>query len=73
MFFRGYNGVCVCVCAEPASPGMDSEVTMEVDSSDVNSESSRGMDDPEEAITPEDMDSPFMDGEKDEETVKTIR
>lgn len=46
---------------------------MEVDSSDVNSESSRGMDDPEEAITPEDMDAPFMDGEKDEETVKTIR
>ncbi|XP_060773985.1 serine/threonine-protein kinase D3-like [Neoarius graeffei] len=57
---------------EPASPGMDSEVTMEVDSSDVNSESSRGMDDPEEVITPEDMDAPFMDGEKDEETVKTI-
>ncbi|KAK2864241.1 hypothetical protein Q7C36_003395 [Tachysurus vachellii] len=57
---------------EPASPGIDSEVTMEVDSSDVNSESSRGMDDPEEANTPEDMDSHFMDGEKDEETVKTI-
>ncbi|MCJ8743893.1 hypothetical protein PDJAM_G00099490 [Pangasius djambal] len=57
---------------EPASPGIDSEVTMEVDSSDVNSESSRGMDDPEEAITPEDMDAPFMDGEKDEETMKTI-
>lgn len=57
---------------EPASPGIDSEVTMEVDSSDVNSESSRGMDDTEEAITPEDMDAPFMDGEKDEETVKTI-
>ncbi|XP_053098068.1 serine/threonine-protein kinase D3 isoform X2 [Pangasianodon hypophthalmus] len=57
---------------EPASPGIDSEVTMEVDSSDVNSESSRGMDDPEESITPEDMDAPFMDGEKDEETMKTI-
>ncbi|GAA6102182.1 serine/threonine-protein kinase D3 isoform X3 [Tachysurus ichikawai] len=57
---------------EPASPGIDSEVTMEVDSSDVNSESSRGMDDPEEANTPEDMDAHFMDGEKDEETVKTI-
>ncbi|KAI5090755.1 serine/threonine-protein kinase D3 isoform X1, partial [Silurus meridionalis] len=57
---------------EPASPGNDSEVTMEVDSSDVNSESSRGMDDPEEGSTPEDMDAPFMDGEKDEETVKAI-
>ncbi|KAF5894164.1 serine/threonine-protein kinase D3-like isoform X1, partial [Clarias magur] len=57
---------------EPASPGIDSEVTMEVDSSDVHSESSRGMDDAEESITPEDMDAPFMDGEKDEETVKTI-
>lgn len=65
--------VCVCANAEPASPGNDSEVTMEVDSSDVNSESSRGMDDPEEAITPEDMDHPFMDGEKDEELVKAIR
>ncbi|XP_030627044.1 serine/threonine-protein kinase D3-like isoform X2 [Chanos chanos] len=61
---------------EPASPGPDSETTMEVDSSDVNSEGSRGMDDSEDVSTPEDkiffMDSPFMDGEKDEETVKTI-
>ncbi|KAM9435984.1 serine/threonine-protein kinase D3-like isoform 2-T2 [Clarias gariepinus] len=57
---------------EPASPGIDSEVTMEVDSGDVHSESSRGMDDAEESITPEDMDAPFMDGEKDEETVKAI-
>ncbi|XP_063079224.1 serine/threonine-protein kinase D3-like isoform X5 [Engraulis encrasicolus] len=61
--------------AEPASPGPDSDsVTMEVDSSDVNSEGSlRGMDDPEEVSTPEDkiffMDSPFMD---DGETNKTI-
>lgn len=50
---------------------------MEVDSSDVNSDSSRGLDDSEEPTTPEDkiffMDSPFMDREKDEEPVKTIR
>uniref|UniRef100_A0A8B9K9C6 Serine/threonine-protein kinase n=1 Tax=Astyanax mexicanus TaxID=7994 RepID=A0A8B9K9C6_ASTMX len=37
-----------------ASPGPDSEVTMEVDSSDVNSENSRVMDDAEEVSTPED-------------------
>ncbi|XP_076129408.1 serine/threonine-protein kinase D3-like isoform X3 [Alosa pseudoharengus] len=62
---------------EPASPGPDSEVTMEVDNSDVNSEGSRGMDDAEEVSTPEDkiffMDSPFMDADKDDgETIKTI-
>ncbi|ROL42781.1 Serine/threonine-protein kinase D3 [Anabarilius grahami] len=61
---------------EPASPGPDSDTTMEVDSSDVNSDSSRGLDDSEEPTTPEDkiffMDSPFMDREKDEEPVKTI-
>ncbi|XP_067312261.1 serine/threonine-protein kinase D3 isoform X2 [Pseudorasbora parva] len=61
---------------EPASPGPDSDTTMEVDNSDVNSDSSRGLDDSEEPTTPEDkmffMDSPFMDREKDEEPVKTI-
>ncbi|TRY92834.1 hypothetical protein DNTS_024899 [Danionella cerebrum] len=61
---------------EPASPGPDSDSTMEVDSSDVNSDSSRGLDDTEEPTTPEDkiffMDSPFLDREKDEEPVKTI-
>uniref|UniRef100_A0A672PFN9 Serine/threonine-protein kinase n=1 Tax=Sinocyclocheilus grahami TaxID=75366 RepID=A0A672PFN9_SINGR len=61
---------------EPASPGPDSDTTMEVDSSDVNSDSSRGLDDSEEPTTPEDkiffMDSPFMDREKDEEPMKTI-
>uniref|UniRef100_A0A672RHV5 protein kinase C n=1 Tax=Sinocyclocheilus grahami TaxID=75366 RepID=A0A672RHV5_SINGR len=60
----------------PASPGPDSDTTMDVDSSDVNSDSSRGLDDSEEPTTPEDkiffMDSPFMDREKDEEPVKTI-
>ncbi|KAL7871461.1 hypothetical protein SRHO_G00064440 [Serrasalmus rhombeus] len=61
---------------EPASPGPDSEVTMEVDSSDANSEASRIMDDAEEVSNLEDksffMDAAFMDGEKDEETVKAI-
>ncbi|KAL6486651.1 hypothetical protein MHYP_G00060430 [Metynnis hypsauchen] len=61
---------------EPASPGPDSEVTMEVDSSDANSEASRVMDDAEEVSNLEDksffMDAAFMDGEKDEETVKAI-
>ncbi|XP_055029145.1 serine/threonine-protein kinase D3 isoform X2 [Misgurnus anguillicaudatus] len=61
---------------EPASPGPDSDATMEVDNSDVNSDSSRGLDDSEEPTTPEDkiffMDSPFTDREKDEEPMKTI-
>uniref|UniRef100_A0AAY4CPW0 protein kinase C n=1 Tax=Denticeps clupeoides TaxID=299321 RepID=A0AAY4CPW0_9TELE len=34
---------------EPASPGPESDVTMEVDSSDVNSDSSRGLDEEEKA------------------------
>lgn len=67
----------LCLASEPASPGQDSDSTMEVDSSDVNSDSGRGLDDSEEPTTPEDkiffMDSPFMDRDKDEEPVKTIR
>ncbi|KAG2468444.1 KPCD3 kinase, partial [Polypterus senegalus] len=63
-------------CEEPASPGPDSDMPMEVDSSDMNSDGSRGLDDSEEASTPEDkiffMDSPDLDGDKDEEPVKTI-
>ncbi|XP_041109722.1 serine/threonine-protein kinase D3-like isoform X2 [Polyodon spathula] len=59
---------------EPASPGPDSEQPMEMESGDVSSDCSRGLDDPEEHSTPEDkiffMDSPDLDGEKDE--VKTI-
>lgn len=65
-------------CAEPASPGPDSDTamdTMEVDSGDL--ESTRGLDDAEEPSTPDermfDMDSPFLDREKDEEPIKTIR
>uniref|UniRef100_A0A674AX79 protein kinase C n=1 Tax=Salmo trutta TaxID=8032 RepID=A0A674AX79_SALTR len=60
---------------EPASPGPDSDSTMEVDSSDV--ESTRGLlDDSDEPSTPDDkmfyMDSPFLDREKDEEPIKAI-
>ncbi|KAM6954651.1 serine/threonine-protein kinase D3-like isoform 2-T2 [Aplochiton taeniatus] len=61
---------------EPASPGPDSEATMEVDNSDVNSEGSQSMDDQEEPSTPDDkiffIEGPCLDGEKDEETVKAI-
>uniref|UniRef100_A0A674AW34 Serine/threonine-protein kinase n=1 Tax=Salmo trutta TaxID=8032 RepID=A0A674AW34_SALTR len=55
--------------------GPDSDSTMEVDSSDV--ESTRGLlDDSDEPSTPDDkmfyMDSPFLDREKDEEPIKAI-
>uniref|UniRef100_A0AAQ4RKN7 protein kinase C n=1 Tax=Gasterosteus aculeatus aculeatus TaxID=481459 RepID=A0AAQ4RKN7_GASAC len=62
---------------EPASPGPDSDTTMdnmEVDSGDMDG--GRGLDDPEEPSTPDermfDMDSPLLDREKDEEPIKTI-
>ncbi|KAK7904812.1 hypothetical protein WMY93_017419 [Mugilogobius chulae] len=62
---------------EPASPGPDSDSTMdtmEVDSGDIDG--SRSLDDPEEQSTPDermfDMDSPLLDREKDEEPIKTI-
>uniref|UniRef100_A0A8C5GLR5 Serine/threonine-protein kinase n=1 Tax=Gouania willdenowi TaxID=441366 RepID=A0A8C5GLR5_GOUWI len=61
----------------PASPGLDSDTTMdtmEVDSSDMDG--GRSLDDSEEPSTPEekmfDMDSPFLDREKDEEPIKAI-
>ncbi|XP_036448711.1 serine/threonine-protein kinase D3 isoform X1 [Colossoma macropomum] len=59
---------------EPASPGPDSDTTMEVDSSDVNSDSSRVLDDSEEPTTPDDkifQGYPFADQESNEEAVKT--
>lgn len=50
---------------------------MEVDSNEMNSDGSRGLDDVEEPSPPEDkmffMDPADLDGEKDEEAVKTIR
>uniref|UniRef100_A0A3Q3FBL6 protein kinase C n=1 Tax=Labrus bergylta TaxID=56723 RepID=A0A3Q3FBL6_9LABR len=62
---------------EPASPGPDSDTTMdtmEVDSNDMDG--GRGLDDSEESSTPDermfDMDSPLLDREKDEEPIKTI-
>uniref|UniRef100_A0A674C2H9 Serine/threonine-protein kinase n=1 Tax=Salmo trutta TaxID=8032 RepID=A0A674C2H9_SALTR len=60
---------------EPASPGPDSETTMEVDNSDVNSEGSQSMEDSEEPSTPDDkfyIEGPCLDGDKDEDTVKAI-
>lgn len=62
---------------EPASPGQDLDLPMEVDSSEMNSDCSRGLDDTEESSTPEDkiffMDPSDLDTDKDEEAVKTIR
>lgn len=69
--------ICIwCKCLEPASPGPDSDTTMdmEVDSGDMDG--GRSLDDPDELSTPDGMfgmDSPFTDREKDEEPIKTIR
>uniref|UniRef100_A0A8D0FU91 Serine/threonine-protein kinase n=1 Tax=Strix occidentalis caurina TaxID=311401 RepID=A0A8D0FU91_STROC len=61
---------------EPASPGQDLDMPMEVDSSEMNSDGSRGLDDAEEPSPPEDkiffMDPSDLDADKDEEAVKTI-
>uniref|UniRef100_A0A8C3CT51 Serine/threonine-protein kinase n=1 Tax=Cairina moschata TaxID=8855 RepID=A0A8C3CT51_CAIMO len=61
---------------EPASPGQDLDMPMEVDSSEMNSDGSRGLDDTEEPSPPEDkiffMDPSDLDADKDEEAVKTI-
>lgn len=50
---------------------------MEVDSSEMNSDGSRVLDDAEEPSPPEDkmffMDPSDLDADKDEEAVKTIR
>lgn len=62
---------------EPASPGQDLDMPMEVDSSEMNSDGSRVLDDAEEPSPPEDkiffMDPSDLDADKDEEAVKTIR
>uniref|UniRef100_A0AAX7VPR3 protein kinase C n=1 Tax=Astatotilapia calliptera TaxID=8154 RepID=A0AAX7VPR3_ASTCA len=62
---------------EPASPGPDSDTTMDTMEVDSNyMDCGRGMDDPDEPSTPDDrmfeMDSPLLDREKDEEPIKTI-
>ncbi|NWR28938.1 KPCD3 kinase, partial [Tachuris rubrigastra] len=61
---------------EPASLGQDLDMPMEVDSSEMNSDGSRVLDDAEEPSPPEDkiffMDPSDLDTDKDEEAVKTI-
>uniref|UniRef100_H0ZE13 Serine/threonine-protein kinase n=1 Tax=Taeniopygia guttata TaxID=59729 RepID=H0ZE13_TAEGU len=61
---------------QPASPGQDLDMPMEVDSSEMNSDGSRVLDDAEEPSPPEDkiffMDPSDLDADKDEEAVKTI-
>lgn len=62
---------------EPSSLGADTDIPMEIDSSDMNSDGSRGLDDTEEPSPPEDkmffLDPSDLDVERDEEAVKTIR
>ncbi|XP_061602859.1 serine/threonine-protein kinase D3-like isoform X2 [Cololabis saira] len=55
---------------EPLSPSPDSEATMEVDC-DLNSDGGQSMDEQDEPSTPEDKLF-FIDGEKDDETIRAI-
>ncbi|KAM9722220.1 serine/threonine-protein kinase D3 isoform 1-T2 [Dama dama] len=61
---------------EPSTLGTDTDIPMDVDSSDMNSDGSRGLDDTEEPSPPEDkmffLDPSDLDVERDEEAVKTI-
>uniref|UniRef100_A0A452RJ85 Serine/threonine-protein kinase n=1 Tax=Ursus americanus TaxID=9643 RepID=A0A452RJ85_URSAM len=61
---------------EPSSLGADTDMPMDIDSSDMNSDGSRGLDDTEEPSPPEDkmffLDPSDLDAERDEEAVKTI-
>lgn len=61
------------VFAEPASLSPDSEVTMEVDTCDGNSDGGHSMDEQDEPSTPDDklffIEGPCMD----DETLRTIR
>ncbi|XP_045405370.1 serine/threonine-protein kinase D3 isoform X2 [Lemur catta] len=61
---------------EPSSLGTDTDIPMDIDSNDLNSEGSRGLDDTEEPSPPEDkmffLDPSDLDVERDEEAVKTI-
>ncbi|VFV46598.1 serine threonine-protein kinase d3 [Lynx pardinus] len=61
---------------EPSSLGTDTDIPMDIDSSDMNSDGSRGLDDIEEPSPPEDkmffLDPSDLDVERDEEAVKTI-
>uniref|UniRef100_A0A2K6ERJ2 protein kinase C n=1 Tax=Propithecus coquereli TaxID=379532 RepID=A0A2K6ERJ2_PROCO len=62
--------------SEPSSLGTDTDIPMDIDSNDLNSEGSRGLDDTEEPSPPEDkmffLDPSDLDVERDEEAVKTI-
>uniref|UniRef100_A0A8D0JUY5 Serine/threonine-protein kinase n=1 Tax=Sus scrofa TaxID=9823 RepID=A0A8D0JUY5_PIG len=62
---------------EPSTLGTDTDIPMDIDSSDMNSDGSRGLDDIEEPSPPEDkmffLDPSDLDVERDEEAVKTIR
>ncbi|XP_064428185.1 serine/threonine-protein kinase D3 isoform X2 [Mirounga angustirostris] len=61
---------------EPSSLGADTDIPMDIDNSDMNSDGSRGLDDIEEPSPPEDkmffLDPSDLDVERDEEAVKTI-
>uniref|UniRef100_A0A4X1T305 Serine/threonine-protein kinase n=1 Tax=Sus scrofa TaxID=9823 RepID=A0A4X1T305_PIG len=61
---------------EPSTLGTDTDIPMDIDSSDMNSDGSRGLDDIEEPSPPEDkmffLDPSDLDVERDEEAVKTI-
>uniref|UniRef100_A0A2K5QP62 Serine/threonine-protein kinase n=1 Tax=Cebus imitator TaxID=2715852 RepID=A0A2K5QP62_CEBIM len=61
---------------EPSSLGTDTDIPMDIDNNDINSDSSRGLDDTEEPSPPEDkmffLDPSDLDVERDEEAVKTI-
>lgn len=61
---------------EPSTLGTDTDIPMDIDSSDMNSDGSRGLDDTEEPSPPEDkmffLDPSDLDVERDEEAVKTI-
>lgn len=65
------------VSAEPVSPSLDSEATMEVDNCDANSDGGHSMDEQDELSTPDDklffIEGPGVDGEKDDETLRAIR
>ncbi|KPP65050.1 hypothetical protein Z043_116557, partial [Scleropages formosus] len=67
---------CKFNCHKRCASKVPRDCLGEVDSSDVNSDGGRSLDDAEGPSTPEEkmffMDSPFLDGEKDEEAVKTI-
>uniref|UniRef100_A0A2K5M5A3 Serine/threonine-protein kinase n=3 Tax=Cercopithecidae TaxID=9527 RepID=A0A2K5M5A3_CERAT len=61
---------------EPSSLGTDTDIPMDIDNNDINSDSSRGLDDTEESSPPEDkmffLDPSDLDVERDEEAIKTI-